>query len=113
MSTATQIVSGTHYLELMKEVDAETRKQFEDGLVFFANDADTSGMAEKNRADKLRTAYNTLVEYLVSNRLNELNLQQRVFLCTGSIGESITVQVNNAVAVINIVTCLRRSFRRT
>ncbi len=96
MSTATQIVSGTQYLELMKDVDAETRKQFEDGLVFFANDADSSGMAEKTRADKLRTAYNTLVDYLVSNRLNDLNLQQRVFLCTGSIGESITVQVNNA-----------------
>ena len=91
MSTATQTVTGTHYLELMKEVDAETRKQFEDGLLFFANDADTSGMAEKTRADKLRTAYNILVEYLVSNRLNDLTLEQRVFLCTGAIGDSVTV----------------------
>jgi hypothetical protein len=103
MSTATQTVSGTHYLELMKEVDAETRKQFEDGLLFFANDADTSGMAEKTRADKLRTAYNLLVEFLVSNRLNDLNLQQRVFLCTGSIGESVTVQVNNAPKTLTLL----------
>jgi hypothetical protein len=103
MSTATQTVTGTHYLELMKEVDAETRKQFEDGLLFFANDADTSGMAEKTRADKLRTAYNILVEYLVSNRLNDLNLEQRVFLCTGSIGDSVTVQFNNAPKVLNLL----------
>ncbi|HET9869007.1 MAG TPA: hypothetical protein VFR02_00725, partial [bacterium] len=103
MSTATQTVSGTHYQELMKEVDAETRKQFEDGLIFFANDADTSGMAEKTRADKLRTAYNLLVEFLVSNRLNDLNLEQRVFLCTGAIDDSVTVMVNNAPKVLALL----------
>ncbi|MGH7739778.1 MAG: hypothetical protein ACREL1_06490 [bacterium] len=96
MSTATQTVSGAHYLELMKDVPDETRKQFEDGLVFFANDADASGMAEKNRADKLRTAYNILVEFLVSNRLNDLNVEQRVFLCTGAIDDNITILFNNA-----------------
>jgi hypothetical protein len=96
MSTVTFLVSGAHFQELMKEVDPETRKQVEDGLVIFANDADTSGTAEKLRADKLRTAYNVLVEFLVSNRLNDLNPQQKTFLCSGAIGDTLIIQVNNA-----------------
>ena len=92
MSTATSAVTGVHFEKLMEGVDEETRKSVEDGLVFFANDADTSGTAEKSRADKLRTAYNNLVDYLVVNRLNEINGQQATFLCTGALGDTVTVQ---------------------
>lgn len=92
MSTATQVISGTHYEKLMEGVDAETRTIVENCLVFFANDADTSATEEKARSDKLRTAYNTLVDFLVSNRLNELNTHQAAFLCTGAIADSILVQ---------------------
>ena len=93
MSTATSAVTGTHFEKLMEGVEAETRKQIEDTLVFFANDADTSATAEKSRSDKLRNGYNALVDFLVSNRLNDLNPQQMTFLCSGAIGDSITVQL--------------------
>src|SRR5580693_3025916 len=83
MSTATQSVTGTHYEQLMKGVDSEVRDKVEDFIRFFANDADTSALAEKSRSDKLRNAYNALVDYIVSNLLNNLNPEQSTFLCTG------------------------------
>ena len=95
MSTATSVVSGIHFEQLMAGVDPETRKSVEDMLVFFANDADTSTTAEKLRADKLRTAYNNLVDFLVSNKLNDLNQQQMAFFCTGAIGDNITIQAGS------------------
>ncbi|HXL72031.1 MAG TPA: hypothetical protein VN963_00260, partial [bacterium] len=70
MATTTFVVSGTHFEELLKGVDDETRKEVEDGLLLFANDADTSGTAEKYRSDKLRNVYNSLVDFLISNKLN-------------------------------------------
>ena len=103
MSIATSVVTGTHYEKLMEGVDTETRKQVEDSLVFFANDADTSATAEKLRSDKLRSGYNNLVDFLVSNKLNELNEQQMVFLCSGAIGDVINVQVNNAAKSISLL----------
>lgn len=103
MSTATQVVSGTHFEALMEGVDAETRKQVEDILVFYANDVDTSATAEKARADKLRNAYNSLVDYLVNNRMNELNNQQTTFLCSGALGDVVTVQVNNAPKTVQML----------
>jgi hypothetical protein len=93
MATTTFVVSGTQFEELMKGVDDETRKAMEDGILLFANDADTSGTAEKYRSDKLRNVYNALVDFLVSNKLNELNPNQITFLCTGAIGDKITVQM--------------------
>lgn len=93
MATTTFVVSGTHFEELLKGVDDETRKDVENGLLLFANDADTSGTAEKYRSDKLRNVYNALVDFLVSNKLNELNPNQITFLCTGAIGDKITLQM--------------------
>lgn len=95
MSATTSVVSGINFEQLMQGVDDETRKQVDDGLLLFANDADASATAEKYRADKLRIAYNALVDFLVSNKLNELNPHQITFLCTGSIGDKITVQIQN------------------
>ncbi|HJT25474.1 MAG TPA: hypothetical protein VJ873_12950, partial [bacterium] len=92
MSTATQSVTGTHYEQLMKGVDSEVRDKVEEFIRFFANDADTSAVAEKSRSDKLRNAYNALVDYIVANLLNNLNPEQSTFLCTGAIGDRITVQ---------------------
>jgi hypothetical protein len=92
MSTATQGVTGIHYEELMKGVDDETRELVERMIVNFCNDEDQSAAEEKARSDKLRSAYNTLVDFLVNNKLNDLNPQQKVFLCTGAIGDLITVQ---------------------
>ncbi len=92
MSTVTQVISGTQYEKLMEGVDGETRTIVENCLLFFANDADTSATEEKARSDKLRTAYNALVDFLVSNRLNELNANQTAFLCTGALADSIVVQ---------------------
>ena len=103
MTTATQAVTGTQFEQLMEGVDAETRKQVEDCIVFFSNDADTSAAAEKIRADKLRTGYNNLVDFMVNNRLNELNPQQTIFLCTGAIGDTITVQAANASKNIDLL----------
>jgi hypothetical protein len=85
-------VTGNHFEKLMEGVDEPTRKQFEDCLAFFAADADTSSAAEKTRSDKLRTGYNNLVDFLVMNRMNELNPQQITFLCTGAMGDTITLQ---------------------
>ncbi len=79
MSTATQTVTGAQYESLMKGVDDEVRQQVEDNIVFFANDADTAATAEKQRSDRLRRAYDKLVDWIVSNRLNELTPQAAVF----------------------------------
>src|SRR5277367_1007784 len=103
MSTGTSVVSGTHFEEVMKGVDEETRKQVEDGLVFFSNETDTSAMGEKSRADKLRTAYNNLVEYLVSSSLNELNPHQMAFLCSGAIADSVTIQAAGGPKTVQLL----------
>jgi len=103
MSTATQSVTGTHYEQLMKGVDSEVRDKVEDFIRFFANDADTSAIAEKSRSDKLRNAYNALVDYIVPNLLNNLNPEQSTFLCTGAIGDKITVQTEKETKVIELL----------
>ncbi len=103
MSTATQSVTGTHYEQLMKGVDGEVRGKVEDFIRFFANDADTSALAEKSRSDKLRNAYNALVDYIVSNLLNNLNPEQSTFLCTGAIGDKITVQTEKETKAIELL----------
>ncbi len=99
MSTATQVISGIQFEKVMEGVDAETRTIVENCLLFFADDTDTSTTAEKARSDKLRAAYNTLVDFLVSNRLNELNPQQTAFLCTGALADNIAVQSGTPRAV--------------
>jgi hypothetical protein len=96
-------VSGAQFDLLMAGVDEETTKQVEDSIVLFANDADTAMTAEKYRADKLRLGYNALVDFLISNKLNELNNQQIVFLCTGAIGDKITVQMQPAPKEIQLL----------
>src|SRR5579872_1381391 len=103
MSTTTSTVTGAHYESLMKGVDAEVRQQVEDNIVFFCNDADTSAIAEKSRSDKLRRSYDKLVDWIVSNRLNELNSQQSTFLCTGAIGDIITVQLAKETKTIDLL----------
>ena len=103
MSTATQSVTGTHYEQLMKGVDSEVREKVEDFIRFFANDADTSAPAEKSRSDKLRNAYNALVDYMVANLLNNLNPEQSTFLCTGAIGDKITVQTEKETKTIELL----------
>ncbi len=103
MSTATQSVTGTHYEQLMKGVDSEVRDKVEEFIRFFANDADTSAVAEKSRSDKLRNAYNALVDYIVPNLLNNLNPEQSTFLCTGAIGDKITVQTDKETKVIDLM----------
>jgi hypothetical protein len=103
MSTATQSVTGTHYEQLMKGVDSTVRDKVEDNLRFFANDADTSATAEKFRSDKLRNAYNALVDHLVSNFLNNLNPEQSTFLSTGAIGDKITIQTEKETKHIELL----------
>ena len=96
-------VSGANFDQLMAGVDEETTKQVEDSLVIFANDTDTAATAEKYRADKLRIAYNALVDFLVSSKLNELNPHQIVFLSTGAIGDKITIQMQPAPKEIQLL----------
>ncbi len=103
MSTATQSVTGTHYEQLMKGVDSGVRDKVEDFIRFFANDADTSATAEKLRSDKLRNAYNALVDFIVSNLLNNLNPEQSTFLCTGAIGDKITVHTEKETKAIELL----------
>ena len=103
MSTATQGVTGIHYEELMKGVDAETREIVEKMIVIFCNDEDQSAAEEKARSDKLRNAYNTLVDFLVNNKLNDLNPQQATFLCTGALGDTITVHAVNPPREIELL----------
>ena len=114
MSTATQSVTGTHYEQLMKGVDSEVRDKVEEFIRFFANDADTSATAEKLRSDKLRNAYNALVDYIVPNLLNNLNPEQSTFLCTGAIGDKITVQTDKMSKAIDLLpTPLYESLLKT
>ncbi len=103
MSTTTQTVTGAHYESLMKSVDSEVRQQVEDNIVFFANDADPSAMAEKSRSDKLRRAYAKLVDWIVSNRLNELTPHEAAFLNAGAIGDVITVQLAKETKTIHLL----------
>src|SRR5579872_4194431 len=103
MSTTTSTVTGAHYESLMKGVDSEVRQQVEDNIVFFSNDADTSAVAEKSRSDKLRRSYDKLVDWIVSNRLNELTPQEAVFLNTGAIGDVITVQLPKETKTIELL----------
>jgi hypothetical protein len=114
MPNATQIITGTHYEALMKKVDPEVRQQVEDCIVFFANDADTSAPAEKSRSDKLRRAYDKLVDWIVSNRLNDLTPQEALFLNTGAIGDTITVQLEKEAKTIDLLpTPLYESLLKT
>jgi hypothetical protein len=103
MSTATQTVTGTHYEQLMKGIDSEVRDKVEGFILVFADDADTSAVAEKLRSDKLRNAYNALVDYIVPNLLNNLNAEQSTFLCTGAIGDKITIQTEKETKHIELL----------
>jgi hypothetical protein len=103
MNTSTVAVQGMIFNEVMKEVDLEIRKQVEDALIFFANDADQSAAAEKTRSDKLKTAYTALAMFLISNKLNQLNKYQVTFLCTGAIGDSVEISGSNGSQEINLL----------
>jgi hypothetical protein len=91
MPTATSQIEGLHYSQLMQGVDADVRKQVEDTLYFYVTDEDDSAQGEKTRADKLRGAFNGLYMFLVTNKLNELNAPQTVFLCSGALDEKVTM----------------------
>jgi hypothetical protein len=103
MSTATRTVTGAHFEELMKGVDDDIRQIMEDNLVFFTNDSDTSAMAEKSRSDKLRAAYTKLADFITQKLLNDLNNQQKAFLCCGAIGDTVTVQAEGGPKVLNLL----------
>jgi len=90
MAIATQI-EGVHFNQLMLGVDAEVRKQVEDSMYFFFDEEDTSAQGEKSRADKLRNAFNNLYMFLVTNKLNDLNAEQMVFLCSGALDEKLVM----------------------
>lgn len=114
MSTTTQGVTGVHFEKVMQGIEDEVRQTVEDFIVFFAQDTDTSAIAEKQRSDKLRNAYNKIVDSLVGNRLNELNNQQMTFLCTGAIGDSISINTEKVQKTIQLLpTDLYESLLKT
>jgi hypothetical protein len=103
MVLSTQLVRGVQYEEIMKGVDNETRRTVEDALVFFCNDEDDALEAQKARSDKLRAAYTALVNFLVNNSLNNLNPYQVTFLCTGALGDRLTIQTPHGLEEIDFL----------
>lgn len=87
MAATTYAVQGVRFEELMQGVDDAVRKIMEDALLFYTDETDTSASGEKAKSDKLRNAYNELVKFLILNKLNDLNNAQKVFLCTGAVGD--------------------------
>jgi NOL1/NOP2/fmu family ribosome biogenesis protein len=103
MPTATQKIEGVHYDQLMEGVDQDVRKQVEDALYIFVDEEDQSAQGEKNRADKLRGAFNALYMFLVSNKLNDLNGPQMVFMCSGALDEKVAMELDGQVQDIPLL----------
>ncbi len=103
MALSTQLVSGVQYEEIMKGVDGDVRRQVEESLINYCNAEDDSAEAEKARSDKLKGAYNALVSFLVTNCLNEMNPYQATFLCTGALGDRLTIQTPQGLQEIDFL----------
>lgn len=103
MVISTQLVRGAQYEEILKGCDNETRRIMDEALVNYCNDEDDSIEAQKARSDKLKAAYNALVAYLVANRLNDLNPHQVTFLCTGAIGDRLTIQTPQGLEEVDFL----------
>jgi len=92
----TAIKEGEAINFVLEGVDQTVKDGVMTALEFFGKEKSDNGnkIEDVIKVNKLRTAYNTLITALVTTRLNDLNKQQRLFLATGAIGDSVEIGGN-------------------
>ncbi len=89
-----------HFNALMQGAPEDLRKSMLEAIGTFSkpNDA-SSGINDKVKCDKLRAAFDQLQRYLLSNKLDSLNDQQKVFLVSGAVGDRV-VAISSAFTLL-------------
>jgi len=87
---------GDNLGKVLEGVDQAVREGVLTALEFYGREKSENGnkIEDVVKVNKLRTEYNKLVTSLVTTRLNDLNKNQKLFLCTGAIGDKAVINGN-------------------
>ncbi len=78
-----------HFNKLLQAAPEELRKTLLEAVATFAKANDpATGINDKTKSDKLRASFDQLQKHLFG-KLDSLNIQQKVFLISGAIGDQI------------------------
>jgi hypothetical protein len=77
----------------MEGITPECRAIVEEGLRAFAKDTATNPMfTDKVKCERLRKGFDSLTRNLVDRKLDSLNDQQMLFLCTGALADEVKLE---------------------
>lgn len=90
MAEAGLAVNGEAINKTFEGVDPQVKEGVLTALEFYSREKSENGnkIEDVIKVNKLKTAFNSLVSYLVNERMNKLNLNQQLFLATGAIADS-------------------------
>jgi hypothetical protein len=81
---------------VLEGIDPAVKEGVLTAIEFYGKEKSENGnkIEDVIKVNKLRTAFNTLVSALITTRMNDLNKQQRLFLCSGAIGDVVEINGN-------------------
>ncbi|HRU39354.1 MAG TPA: hypothetical protein P5511_05710, partial [Candidatus Goldiibacteriota bacterium] len=89
MAETGTIAAGEAISRVYEGVPSDVQEIVNTALDFYGKEKSDAGnkIEDVVKVNKLRNAYNTLVTCLINERLNKLNRNQMLFLCTGAIAD--------------------------
>jgi hypothetical protein len=79
-----------HLKKTLEDVPEEIEKEILDSINFFSRpNVASENINDEVKAEKLRKAFNLLTNFLVENKINNLNPNQKLFLNTGAIADKV------------------------
>jgi hypothetical protein len=93
---AIQVKEGEAINNIFEGVDPAVREGVMTALEFFGKEKSENGnkIEDVVKVNKLRNAYNSLVTFLINEKMNSLNKYQELFLCSGAIGDVVEINGN-------------------
>ncbi|MFP4466018.1 MAG: hypothetical protein ACLFP1_03105 [Candidatus Goldiibacteriota bacterium] len=85
--------TGEAISQVFEGVDEEVRNEMLAVIEFYHKEKGETGnkIEDVHKVNKLRTAFNKMITFLVNNKLNSLNKNQRCFICTGALGDIVNI----------------------
>lgn len=81
-----------HFEKTLEEVPEEVKKEILEAIYFFSRQDKSPDVNDEIKAEKLRKAFNLLNNFLIENKINNLNPQQKLFINTGAIADKVVIE---------------------
>ena len=108
-------VANEIFDRVLEGISPEIRSIVEDGVKAYAKDtAQNASFTDKVKADRLRKGFDALSRALI-DRMEALNDQQMLFLCTGAVADEVSLSGEAPVKLLDraIYDQLMAIFKRT